>query len=138
MKTDDIVRVEDPSYSLLTDGDGGAPARADRGQIEGRDWRVIVTDCVMPISNRGQEPNVPPNDTILVEVDCPAHVLLTQQRFCTVPSPEPPPENMTVDIPEGTERVIFACNHPIAIYFENRTVAGSPKGGAECGAEGSD
>ncbi len=119
MKTDDIVRVEDPSYSLLTDGDGGAPARADRGQIEGRDWRVIVTDCVMPISNRGQEPNVPPNDTILVEVDCPAHVLLTQQRFCTVPSPEPPPENMTVDIPEGTEHVTIHRSLGVRFTFED-------------------
>ena len=114
MKTGDVVRVDDPSYCLFLDGEGGLPVPGDPS--EDTKWTVVAIGCVLPVSNECGHQNIPANDMILIAVDHPECVLFTQQRFCTVLS-SPTPENITIDIPEGIKRVTIRSPHGVPVTF---------------------
>ena len=123
MKTGDTVRVHDVSHSKYWDAADKVPCYRDGNSmldiLQGLRWRVVAANCSLP-TDRSTRPDAPTNEMLLSEVDHPEHLLFTKGRFCTVlHSCNPPPKNMTVDIPEGTKHVTIVCEHPVVIHFDN-------------------
>lgn len=123
MKTGDIVRVHDVSHSKYWNAADKVPCYRDGNSmldiLQGLRWRVVAANCSLP-TDRSTRPDAPTNEMLLSEVDHPEHLLFTKGRFCTVlHSCNPPPKNMTVDIPEGTEHVTIHRSLGVRFTFED-------------------
>ena len=120
MKTGDTVRVHDVSQSLYRDGAADEPAWKSEWENVTSDsrWQVVARNCSLP-TDRSLTLDADANDMMLCEVDHPERLLSTKEKFCTVISPEAPPENMTVDIPEGTEHVTIHRSLGVRFTFED-------------------
>ncbi len=105
MKTGDIVKLHDGSYSMsLVKGE---LKHTPRIYHHGRCYRVLGLSGMYP-TNRSHtlSGSIPRNDLMLVDMNDTDFVLFTQERFCNVVTPVPSTlPHLEVIVPRGTKIV---------------------------------